>query len=62
MIKRADRALNEYEDKLHLLEKFLTIKEDVNRIHIIFKQLTDSRDRELATQIVSITDKILDEL
>lgn len=62
MIKRADRALNEYEDKLHLLEKFLTIKEDVNRIHIISKQLTDSRDRELATQIVSITDKILDEL
>ena len=62
MIKRADRALNEYEDKLHLLEKFLTIKEGVNRIHIISKQLTDSRDRELATQIVSITDKILDEL
>lgn len=46
----------------YIFGKFLTIKEDVNRIHIISKQLTDSRDRELATQIVSITDKILDEL
>lgn len=62
MIKRADRTLNEYEDKLHLVSRFMAIKDDINRIHLISKQLTDGRDRELAIEIISITDKILDEL
>lgn len=62
MIKRADKALNEYENKLHLVDKFMTIKEDVNRIHLISKKLTDNKDKELADEIISITDKILDEL
>ena len=36
MIRRCNKSLEEYENKLHLVEKFLTIKENVNRI----RQLT----------------------
>ena len=32
MIRRCNKSLEEYENKLHLVEKFLTIKENVNRI------------------------------
>lgn len=62
MIKRADKALNDYENKLHLVSKFMAIKNDVNKIHVISKQLTDGKDKQLAVEIISITDKILDEL
>lgn len=62
MLKRAEKTLSDYEEKLHLVKKFMAIKEDVNRIHQISTKLTDSKDREFAIEIVSITDRILDEL
>ena len=62
MIKRSSKALEEYEDKLHLVNRFMTIKEDINRIHVISEQIMDGGDRELAGGIISITDKIIDEL
>ena len=62
MIKRSSKALEEYEDKLHLVNRFMTIKEDINRIHVISEQIMNGGDRELAGDIISITDKIIDEL
>ena len=32
LIKRVENALNDYENKLHLVEKFLHIKEEVQKI------------------------------
>jgi len=35
IIKRCDKTLKDYEDKLHLIEKFISIKEDVEKIEKI---------------------------
>lgn len=32
IIKRCDKTLKDYEDKLHLIEKFISIKKDVEKI------------------------------
>lgn len=53
LIKRCGRILNEYEEKLHLVEKFLSLREKVGAI------------RELAedpAEVRRISDEILDEL
>ena len=55
MIRRCTAILEDYEDKLHLLDRFLQIRGEVGRIReIALKQ-------ELP-EIVSLTDTILEEL
>ena len=34
MIKRCGRILSDYEEKLHLVSRFVSVKEKVNQIHI----------------------------
>ncbi len=49
MIKRCNKILNDYESKLHLVHKFIHIKEKVNEIH----ELTDdSKIKMLAHEIL----------
>lgn len=62
MIKRIYRTLSDYEDRLHLVSRFMAIKKDINRIHELSKQLTSAADAMISAEIISITDKILDEL
>lgn len=49
LIKRCDKILQEYEEKLHLLQKFLSIKETVTQIESITIQ---EEVRTLANQIL----------
>ena len=56
LIKRCDKILEEYEEKLHLVEKFLSIKEKVHRINDL---LTEAEDIE---QIRKISEEIIEEL
>lgn len=49
LIKRCDKILQEYEEKLHLLQKFLSIKETVTQIESITVQ---EEVRTLANQIL----------
>ena len=42
MIRRCNRSLEEYESKLHLVEKFLAIRENVEKI----RRLTRSPEKE----------------
>ncbi len=60
LIKRCSKSLEGYEAKLHLLERFLHIKEDVAQIH----ELTQQPDATASTmsQIASISNAILEEL
>ena len=37
LIRRCDKALQDYEDKLHLVEKFVNIKEKIHRINGLAK-------------------------
>lgn len=62
IIKRADKALYEYENKLQLIRKFMNIKDKVNRINLISVAMCEGSDRERASEIISITNEILDEL
>ena len=45
LVKRCNQTLQEYEEKLHLVEKFLTVKSKVHQIDAILTddQETDSR-------------------
>ena len=61
-LKRCSRILQSYEDKLHLVEKFLTIKENVNRIRQLTGNPEDQPVSELMEQIERISTDILEEL
>ena len=55
MIKRCNKALEEYEDKLHLVEKFIHIRQRVQQI----RKLADEYQ---AQEIEKISIEILEEL
>ncbi len=62
LIKRCNRILEEYESRLHLVEKFLKIRDNVRRI----QQLTDRENgdsvEERMREIRQISSDILEEL
>lgn len=64
LIKRCNKILQGYEDKLHLVEKFLTIKEKVQNMNQIIDlyESTDESTRKLASDIRKISDEIIEEL
>lgn len=62
LIKRADKALNEYEAKLHLVSKFAAVKDKVNQIYAISGELAKEGNSELAVRISDIAGEIIDEL
>lgn len=59
MVKRCGRILEDYESKLHLVEKFIHIKENVNWIRELTQSGTQS---EVMRQIEEISKDILEEL
>lgn len=64
LIKRCNKTLQSYEDKLHLVEKFLTIKakvQDMNQILDSYES-TNEDTRKLASDIRKISDEIIEEL
>ena len=62
LVKRCSKKLQDYEDKLHLVAKFLHIKEDVGQIHELAKQCKASHDEAILTDIENISNQILEEL
>ncbi len=59
MLKRCDRQLEEYEEKLHLVDKFMNIKADVLRINELTSQ---SPSTEILAEISQLSTSILEEL
>ncbi len=55
MIKRCNKSLEEYEGKLHLVEKFVNIREKVHQIHLLTEKYG-------AKDIETISNEILEEL
>lgn len=62
LIKRTNKTLMEYEEKLHLVEKFLHIKEKVNQIQATVEQAETIEKHQLIERIESISNEILEEL
>ena len=59
LIKRCDKSLEEYESKLHLVQKFMTIKDNIS----IINDLTQGEPTEdTLKKIASISNQILEEL
>ncbi len=55
MIRRTDKILDEYEEKLGLAEKFLAIEEHLDRIrHILDDAPSSTLAREIAAEIAAI--------
>ena len=61
LIKRCDNTLQEYEDKLHLVSRFMTIKEKIEKINRMAGNEELSR-KELAEGIRQLSGEILEEL
>lgn len=62
LVKRCNRILSEYESKLHLVERFVQIRETVKQIQKMASQI-DFIDKEtLASGVRELSGKILEEL
>ena len=55
MIKRCNKTLEEYEQKLHLVEKFLNIRAQVKQIRVLAREYHSE-------EIANISSEILEEL
>lgn len=62
LVKRCNKILADYENKLHLVEKFLKTKDKVNRINQLIKEYKEIEKDELIAQIEQISNEILEEL
>lgn len=70
IIKRCNNQLEEYEAKLHLLEKFLKTKETVHQMNSLIKEfkdaeesnvLEDARKHEILDQLEHLSEEIIEE-
>lgn len=62
MVKRCSKKLMDYEQKLHLVEKFLSIKNNVEEIHKLAQQFKCEPDEDILNHIELISNEILEEL
>jgi len=67
IIKRCDKKLGIYEEKLHLIEKFNHTKKRIDEISQFAKEINNSsgnqdKIEEYASYILHITDKIIEDL
>jgi predicted DNA-binding protein YlxM (UPF0122 family) len=62
LIKRCDKQLKVYEEKLHLMGRFMQTKKDVELIKSYAKELKENKNFELADKICNISDRILNEI
>lgn len=62
LVKRSTRILEGYEEKLHLVEKFVTIRDDIHEIHELTQNYSDKNIGNLMKQIEKLSYGILEEL
>lgn len=64
LVRRCQKALEEYEEKLRLVERFLSIKEKVGKIDRILEQWEEKKEdpEEIVKQIRTISAGIIEEL
>lgn len=64
LVKRCNKTLEGYEAKLHLVEKFLSIKEKVHRINELLESedAVSIKENQLIQDIRQISGEIIEEL
>ena len=60
LVKRCNKILKDYEDKLHLVEKFIETKEMVNEINHLTKEYLQSKDIQCIEEIQKISNHIVE--
>ena len=58
LIKRCDKILQDYESKLHLVERFARAKETIGEI-VLLTQMDDVECREPMAQLQSMQDRMI---
>ena len=61
LIKRISRILESYEEKLHLVSKFMTVKDKINSINEVARTMT-GEDSIKSARIITLSEEIIDEL
>ena len=59
MLKRCNKALEDYEEKLHLVEKFQKAKNRVEEIHRLAREFETSKDGNIVKKIEEISNTII---
>ena len=62
MIKRCNQSLHGYEEKLHLVEKFMNIKSKVNELEEILEGYQENDSSQMISKMKEISREILEEL
>lgn len=62
VIKRCGQTLKGYEDKLHLVERFMTVKETVKQINVLLDGYEEQHTRQVIEEIRRLSDEIIEEL
>ena len=62
MIRRCDKALEGYEEKLHLVEKFMSVKEKVHEIDLLLENYEEQDEKELIKKVKKLSGEIIEEL
>ena len=62
LVKRCDQTLKTYEEKLHLVEKFVSIRDKVSKIDELLDGYEGKNMAELVTEIRKISGEIIEEL
>ena len=62
LVKRCTKKLSDYERKLHLVEKFMHVKQDVERIRVLSEAFSEQNKQEVIREIREISNQIIEEL
>ena len=62
MIKRCNKTLEEYEAKLHLVEKFMSVKSKVHEINNLLEGYHEQEEAELIQKVKKLSSEIIEEL
>ena len=62
LLKRFTKKLSDYERKLHLVEKFMSVKQDVERIRVLSEAFSEQNKQEVIREIREISNQIIEEL
>lgn len=58
LVKRCNHILEGYEEKLHLVEKFLKNRSQAARIRELAQQLTELQENQLVKEIIQLAEEI----
>lgn len=62
MIRRCNKSLEDYEAKLHLVEKFMSVKKKVHEINLLLENYEEQDEKELIKKVKKLSGEIIEEL